>query len=250
MRAPADGVALDAAQTAAANAGLKCMMPIAGRPFLDYVLHSLAEAGIDDVVLVVGPSHDAAREHYAKRATARLRITFATQAEPLGTADAVLAGESWAGETPFLVLNSDNLYPADVLRALVDARGPALPGFARDSLGLPLDRTGAFALIEEDDRRCLSRIVEKPGIAVMAAAGPAARVSMNVWRFDARIFAACRDVALSMRGEKELPEAVGLAVSRGICFHVIPARGPVLDLSSRSDVGTVEASVRAMEVRL
>ena len=56
-------------------------------------------------------------------------------------------------------------------------------------------------------------------------------LSMNCWRFDARIFPACRDVAPSPRGELELPLAVMLAVTRGVPFRAVPARGPVLDLS-------------------
>ena len=80
----------------------------------------------------------------------------------------------------------------------------------------------------------LTRIVEKPGREYYDAAGPHALISMNVWRFDDRIFDACRDVPLSARGEYELPEAVGLAVSRGVRFRDVPAAGAVLDLSRRA----------------
>jgi len=66
------------------------------------------------------------------------------------------------------------------------------------------------------------------------------KVSMNCWRFDTRIFAACRDVPRSPRGEYELPEAVGLAMRRGLRLRAVPARGPVLDLSRRADAGEVE----------
>ena len=67
---------------------------------------------------------------------------------------------------------------------------------------------------------------------------------MNCWRFDARIFAACRDVAPSPRGELELPQAVMLAVERGVRFRAIPARGPVLDLSRRADTAEVARRLR------
>jgi glucose-1-phosphate thymidylyltransferase len=221
-----------------------------GRPFLDYVLHSLAEAGVDDVGIVVGPDHHEIRSHYAALTLSRVRISFLTQQQPLGTADAVATGESWAGGAPFIALNSDNLYPVDVLSRLVAAAGPAVPGFERDSLPLPIDRIGAFALIERDARGCLSRIVEKPGAAAMQAAGPAAFISMNVWRFDARIFEACRDVPVSERGERELPQAVGLAASRGVCFEVIPVRGEVLDLSTRQDVAGVARRLAGARVEL
>lgn len=62
---------------------------------------------------------------------------------------------------------------------------------------------------------------------------------MNCWRFDARIFDACRDVPKSARGEYELPEAVALAMARGVRFTAVPARGPVLDLSRRVDAADV-----------
>jgi glucose-1-phosphate thymidylyltransferase len=64
-------------------------------------------------------------------------------------------------------------------------------------------------------------------------------ISMNCWRFDERIFQACRDVPLSARGEFELPEAVGVAIQQGVRFKTFVARGPVLDLSTRADTTDV-----------
>ena len=249
MRAAA-GASLDARQQAAAEAGAKAMMPIGGRPFLDYVLHALADAGCDEAALVLGPGHEETRAYYRALKTTRIAVSFVEQREPRGTADAVLAGERWAGTAPFLTLNGDNLYPATALRALCRARGPAAAGFERDSLGLSRDRLGAFALLDADADGCLSRIVEKPGAAAVEAAGADALISMNIWRFDARIFEACRDVPVSTRGERELPEAVGLAASRGDCFEVLPVRGEVLDLSGRADVEAVARRLADAEVRL
>lgn len=249
MRAQAGAANLDDAQRSAADSGLKAMIPF-GRPFLDHVLHSLAEAGIDDIAIVISPAHDQIREYYANLETSRVRISCVTQEQPLGTADAVLSGETWAAGSAFIALNSDNLYPADVLSLLVEADGAAVPGFERDALRLPVERTGAFAVIDRDARGCLSRIVEKPGLAAIEAAGPHALISMNVWRFDARIFDACRHVPVSERGERELPQAVGLAASRGVCFRVLPVRREVLDLSSRHDVAQVARRLQGARVAL
>lgn len=248
MRAD-DGAALDRSQASAAAAGLKAMIPF-GRPFLDHVLHSLAEAGIRHVGLVLGPEHEAVREYYRVLPTRRIEIGFVMQAQPLGTADAVGAAEAWAGADPFITVNADNLYPVRMLRQLAGGRTPALLGFGRDSLGLPLERLGAFALIEPDARGCLAKIVEKPGTEAVAAAGPHALISMNAWRFDQRIFEACRGVAVSARGERELPQAVGLAASAGTCFEVFAAQGPVLDLSRRADVAAVGRALEGARVEL
>lgn len=250
MRAGADDVPLAPEQASAAAAGHKAMMPLGGRPFLDYVLHGLAEAGLTDVAIVLSPAHDEARAYYRAAQVTRSRLTLLVQPEPRGTADAMLAAEQWSDREPFIVLNGDNLYPVQAVERLRDAKGPALAGFERRSLGLPVDRVAAFALIESDARGCLARIVEKPGEAAVDAAGPDAMVSMNLWRFDARIFEACRDVPVSERGEQELPQAVGLAAARGVCVEVIPVRGEVLDLSGREDVSRVARAIENMEVRL
>ena len=203
---------------------------------------------------MVAPDHSAIREYYAGPGRPeRLRISYTVQEIANGTARAVQAAQAFAGRDPFLVLNSDNLYPASVLRSLVELDGPGLPAYQRDSLvhdsGFPPDRVTGFAAIEVDPQGFLTRIVEKPGREYYDAAGPAALISMNVWRFDERIFDACRDVPLSKRGEYELPEAVGLAVTRGVRFRAVPASGAVLDLSRRSDVALVNARLDGQEAR-
>jgi dTDP-glucose pyrophosphorylase len=269
------GAALTDAQVRAADAGLKPLMPIAGRPFLDYVLASLADAGLVRVGLVVAPEHGAIAAYYAAHPPARVALNFVVQPEPRGTADAVRAAESWTEGHPFLVLNGDNLYPVRALRDLVSLDEPGLPAFDADDLvrssNIPEDRIRAFALIDVDEAGYLTGIVEKPADAIPAAtdARPpeggrdASRandpvvsafrrktlVSMNLWRFDARIFAPCRDVAPSARGEYELPGAVDLAVRRGVRFRAIAAVGPVLDLSRRGDAADVERRLAGAEPR-
>lgn len=250
---------LTLAQAAAASAGRKVMMPIGSgveaRPFLDYVLSSLADVGCDRIVLVIASDQDDVRDRYERTVhPARFELCFAEQPEASGTARAVLAAEPSIGGAAFLVVNADNLYPAAALAGLVALDGPGLPAFSPANLvatsNISEDRIAAFALIDVDEHGWLRRIIEKPDAAVVAAHGAAALVSMNAWRFDERIFAACRDVARSARGEYELPEAVGLALSRGVRFRVNPAGGPVLDLSRQADVAAVSRALAGREVSL
>jgi dTDP-glucose pyrophosphorylase len=235
---------LDEAQRQAAEAGLKALISVAGRPFLDFVLSALADAGVTHVALVVGPDHEPFHRYYAvERPPKRLRIDFVVQQDALGTADAVLAAEAWTAGEPFLAVNSDNLYPAGVLQRLAALTEPGLPVFTRDDLirtsNIPPGRIESFALLELDAGGYLSNIIEKPPSEKMVAAGPSAPVSMNCWRFDSRIFGFCREVPESSRGELELPEAVGLALRNGVRFKAVPAHGPVLDLSRRADAADV-----------
>ncbi len=245
---------LDAAQSAVADAGLKAMIPV-GRPFLDYVMSALADAGFTQICLVIGPEHEAVRDYYTKTLQpTRVTVAFAIQAEPRGTADAVVAAQGFAGEDEFLAINSDNYYPCDVLEAMQELGQPGSVLF--DSLALvregniPLDRIRAFACCLIDQDGFLTDIVEKPEPGWGADLDAPKLVSMNCWRFGPDIFAACRDVPLSPRGEYELPLAVKLAIRRGGQFKTTISRSGVLDLSRRSDVAAVTERLRKVEVRL
>ena len=256
MREPDAAARLSEGQRRAADAGIKMMIPVHGRPFLDYVLGTLADAGITDAALVVAPDHEAVRDYYRAHQPERLALSFVVQAEPRGTANAVEAARQWTAGEPFLAMNADNLYPVSSLQALASLEEPGLPGFDREDLvrtgNIPPERVLSFALVEVDDEGYLTEIVEKPGDLPPASAfrrKNSPLVSMNLWRFDARIFEACRDVPRSARGELELPEAVALATRRGVRFKVIPARGPVLDLSRRGDAADVERRLAGLAPR-
>jgi glucose-1-phosphate thymidylyltransferase len=248
MRRAEGGAELSAEQAAAALAGQKAFMPVAGRPFLGYLADALAAADVREVGLVIAASSVPASQDVHLNQS--VDVTLIVQQHPLGTADAVLSARDWAKDDPFLVLNGDNLYPAAAIGAVASASGPALAGFDRDDLvatsNVPAERINAFAVIERDDDGNLARIIEKPSAADLAGIRPPVLVSMNLWRFDARIFDACRDVAPSARGELELPAAVMLARARGVSFEVVAAKGPVLDLSSRNDIADVTRRLGAM----
>ncbi|OFW05609.1 MAG: hypothetical protein A3H96_11140 [Acidobacteria bacterium RIFCSPLOWO2_02_FULL_67_36] len=247
-------VALDLEQAAMADAGLKSMIPFR-RPFLDYVLSALADAGCLDVCLVVGPDDEVMRRYYTQeRPPERVRVRFAVQERPLGTANAVLAARPFAGVDPFLVLNSDNYYPAGVFEALAALDGPGLPAFRRLALirqsNIDPVRVRAFAILRIAQDGRLLDIIEKPDEATAASFGDNFAVSMNCWRFDASIFSACRDVAPSERGEVELPNAVRHAVRvMGLRFQTVPIDAGVLDLSRRGDIPEVGRRLAGIDPR-
>jgi glucose-1-phosphate thymidylyltransferase len=254
MRAAASGVvALTPDQAAAAEAGVKGMIPV-GRPFLDYVLSALADAGFSDVCIVVAPdAKEAMRDYYASAAPKRLHISFAVQLTPIGTADAVLAAQEFTRGEPFVVLNSDNYYPSESLTRLRLADGPATIGFSREGLlrdgNIPPERIAAYAYLDVNDEGILRKISEKPGET--AAFGADVPVSMNCWRLTSAFFRACRDVQPSPRGELELPLAVQYSIDvLGLRFVVLPDDASVLDLSSRADIPRVAAALATTEVSL
>jgi dTDP-glucose pyrophosphorylase len=243
------GARVDAAQAEAADRGVKAMIPI-GRPFLDYVLSALADAGYTEACLVIGPEHGAMREYYERTAPPRrMRVSFAIQAEPRGTADALLAAEAFASVRPgYLVMNADNYYPVEELRRLRELDEPGTVLFEPDALiresNIPAERIRAFALGALTNDGYLARLIEKPSDADVQALGADALVSMNFWRLTAGFLDNCRRVQPSPRGELELPNAVRDAVAEGMRIRVLRGTTGVLDLSRRDDIASVAERLR------
>jgi len=250
MREGDSSATIDTAQAAAADSGVKAMVPV-GRPFLDYVLSALADAGFAQACLVIGPEHTAVREYYARLRLSRIEVSFAVQPEPLGTANAVLAAEGFTGLDEFLVINSDNYYPTDALQTVQQLGRPGAVLFEAASLvrrsNIPPDRIRAFASCVVGADGFLADIVEKPSADQF---DNAKLVSMNCWRFGPCIFSACRDVPLSLRNEYELPLAVKLAIQQGLRLRTAISRAGVLDLSRRSDIAAVTEHLKDVQVVL
>jgi dTDP-glucose pyrophosphorylase len=254
MRKADSAARMSGDQAQVASTGVKALIPI-GRPFLDYVLSALADAGVQRTCLVIGPEHDLLRRRYTVEVSpTRLTINFAVQQEPRGTADAVLAAESWTDGEPFLVVNSDNYYPVGALRALASLDESGLVAFSRAGVladgQIDAARVTSFAVLDFDGGY-LRRIIEKPDAETLATLGEDVFLSMNCWRFDRAIFPVCREVPLSARGELELPAAVQHAIQRGTMrFRAIRVECPVLDLSRQVDIAGVASRLAGIEVVL
>ena len=250
-----DARQFDARQAAVAQTGVKALIPI-DRPFLDYVLHVVAQAGYRRVCFVIGAEHNQIRDYYTKTIQAkRLEFSFAIQEKPLGTANAVAAAEEFAASDPFLVINSDNHYPLAALEGLRKLTDPGLVAFDRDALiktsNIPADRIAKFAIVKTRPDGYLEQVLEKPDQAAIDALGPRVGVSMNCWMFHKPIFHACRAIKPSPRGEYEIPDAVQYAMQHlGEKFRVINIAAPVLDMSSRGDIAPVAARLAGTEVDL
>ncbi len=244
---------LDADQAAAAAIGAKGMMPIRGRPFLDYVLSGLADAGIDEVCFVTPPGGATLRAHYAaapsRRGCAspsRSSRSRGGAATPCSRPRRLPVGTPSSRPTPTTCIRLRRL------GALRDLSGSGLPVFERERLlatsNFTRERVDAFAVLEVAAQGWLERIIEKP--PAVAGTGTPVLLSMNLWRFSPAIFEACRSVPLSRRGECELPQAVGWAIAnRGERFQAVACADGVLDLSTRADVAEVEGRLAGREPR-
>ncbi len=107
----------------------KSLVPVAGRPFLDYQLEYMRDHGIDDVILCLGYRGDMIAEHCGDGRAFGLRIRYGYERDRLlGTAGAVKNAEGLLADTFFVVYG--DTYP------VVDFERISEFFLSRDRLGL------------------------------------------------------------------------------------------------------------------
>lgn len=90
----------------------KVMAPVAGRPFMEYVLDRLVAGGLTHIILSVGYRYQSIVDHFGTRyRSAHLR--YAVESEPLGTGGAIRYALPKGETEPVLVLNGDTLLGVD-----------------------------------------------------------------------------------------------------------------------------------------
>lgn len=91
----------------------KPLAPVAGRPFLAWVLDHLAAQGVRRAVLSVGARHRAIQDHFGDR-HGPIRLAYGVEARPLGTGGAIRAALAYCASDPVLVVNGDTLFEIDL----------------------------------------------------------------------------------------------------------------------------------------
>jgi D-glycero-alpha-D-manno-heptose 1-phosphate guanylyltransferase len=92
----------------------KPMAPVAGRPFLEYLLDYWIAQGISRFVLSVGYRHEAISGHFGN-SYGGVPIDYVIEELPLGTGGAVLlAAQKLDGAAPFVLLNGDTYFAVDI----------------------------------------------------------------------------------------------------------------------------------------
>lgn len=90
----------------------KPMAPIAGKPFLEYILERLANAGIDEIILSVGYLSEVIISHFGN-AYKQTKISYSIENEPLGTGGAIAYALEEKAQDLVLVINGDTLLNMD-----------------------------------------------------------------------------------------------------------------------------------------
>jgi len=184
----------------------KQLVPVANKPVLFYGIEAMAEAGIEEVGIIIAPETGGEiREAAGDGSRFGVRITYVEQEAPLGLAHAVLTAERFLGDDPFVMYLGDNLLQGgivDLVRAFEANRPDAL------ILLTPVPDPEHYGVAELDGDRVV-RLVEKPP-------EPATDLALvGVYMFTPQIHEAARAIEPSGRGELEITDAIQHLVDGG-----------------------------------
>jgi D-glycero-alpha-D-manno-heptose 1-phosphate guanylyltransferase len=91
----------------------KALAPVGDRPFLGWLLQSLAQQGVSEAVLSVGFGRDSIKEFIAS-SRPEIAVSFVEEHEPLGTGGAIVHALRNHGAPAMLVMNGDTLCDLDL----------------------------------------------------------------------------------------------------------------------------------------
>ena len=87
----------------------KPMLPVRGRPILDYIVTGLKAAGIAEVLIVVGYRADVVTDYFGDGSGHGLNVSYATQVTQDGTGRVVELAKDFAGGDGFVLSYGDIL---------------------------------------------------------------------------------------------------------------------------------------------
>jgi mannose-1-phosphate guanylyltransferase len=141
------------------NSVPKCMVPIHGRPLLDYWLELLLAHGIERVLINTHYLPGTVRE-FVSRSTWRDRVDLVHEDELLGTGGTILRNRDYLEDDAFLVAHGDNLTRFDVAAFLARHRTRP-PEVEITMMTFKTDTPQSCGIVEEDRRSVVTQFWEK-----------------------------------------------------------------------------------------
>ena len=139
----------------------KPVVPLAGQPFITFMIEWLRGHGVDDVILSCGFLAERLRSVLGDGDSLGVRLRYVEEPRPLGTGGALrFAGEQLELAERFFMLNGDVLCDIDLTAQLDQHRRTG----ARATISLvAVEDPSAYGLVRLEDDRAVSEFLEKPG---------------------------------------------------------------------------------------
>jgi UDP-N-acetylglucosamine diphosphorylase/glucosamine-1-phosphate N-acetyltransferase len=175
----------------------KVMLPIAGKPILEWNLRNARAAGIKDFVFVVSYKSEMVREYFGNGKQWNIKITYVNQGKPMGTAHAIGIAEPFVDD--HIVLCGDTIFGVSDIRHI--ARKGTKIGLAKVESALE------YGIVKLKGKQVV-KIYEK-------AEQPFTNtINAGIYHFNERIFEYIRKTEKSPRGEYEITDSINMLVQQ------------------------------------
>ena len=185
----------------------KHLIPVGGKPLLEWLLEGLSSSGVKEALIVVFHLGEQIREFFGTGSKFGLDLSYVTQKDVMGTADAIGMAEGYVEDEDFLVVYGDLLVSEDAIRKTVSAwktSGGAVMAT------VPVDKPSLYGVVEVKEDRIV-RIVEKP----QPGKEPSNLANAGIYVLSPEVFEYIRKTGLSPRGEYEVTESLQKFVDDG-----------------------------------
>lgn len=213
----------------ATKATPKEMLPIVGKPLIQYGVEEALDAGMDDILMVTGRGKRAIEDHFDVSAELEAnlreagktglleevseianmaRIAYIRQKHALGLGHAVACAAPWIGNEAFGVSLADELIigesPAmQQLRTVYEQTGCSVVGLAR----VPREEVSRYGIVsarQEGDLLRLDDMVEKPAVED----APSDLAIIGRYIFTPRLLELLEGAEAGAQGEIQLTDAI------------------------------------------
>ncbi len=212
----------------------KQLMPIYDKPMIYYPLSTLMMAGIRDVLVIATPEYKAAfTALLGDGSHLGMSISYGTQDEPRGLADAFLIGEEFIGNDSVALVLGDNIFHGTGLGSSLRANSLVSGGLI---FAAHVSDPQRYGVVEFDqDMKALS-IEEKPTAPKSNFAVP------GLYFYDNQVVDVAKGITPSARGELEITAINDHYLQQGNLQVQVLDRG-----IAWLDTGTFEAMMQASE---
>jgi UTP--glucose-1-phosphate uridylyltransferase len=201
------------------------MLPVARKPVVEYVIDELAANGIEQILFVTGRNKTSIEDHFDLGEPGTTKFFYTRQGSPKGLGDAVLSGEHFAGDDPFVVALGDSILG---LHAKSQAVSRMIEVFEQNAAAcvvaveeVPLSETGQYGIVApagfENGAVRVAHLVEKPG----PEKAPSRLAIAGRYIFSPRIFDEIRRVEADKRGEIQLTDAIERMCTAGLRVYAV-----------------------------
>jgi len=178
----------------------KPMIKVRGKPVLQYIVEGLRNAGVSDLLLVVGYRADAVRGFFGDGSHYKVTIQYTTQTVQDGTGRVVDLARDFVRNRPFVLAYGDILVDPENYESLIDLPNE-VEGMLTVTRGEDVSKGGAV-FVDDEMRVVDLREKPKPG-------EPTSQwYNAGLYAFHSTIFDFITKLKPSPRGEYELTDAV------------------------------------------